>query len=59
MEYERGVAVSEAVCRRMLDTTVQAVKDRNQDMPSDVIEAMIEEAVAAVRSEGRSSSPGN
>ena len=46
--------VEEAVRWRMLDRTVQVVKDRNQDMPSDVIEAMIEEAVAAVRLEGRS-----
>jgi hypothetical protein len=45
--------VEEAVRWRMLERTVQVVKDRNQDIPSDVIEAMIDEAVAAVRSESR------
>jgi len=34
---------------RMLDRTVQVVKDRNQDMPADMLEAMIDEAVREVR----------
>jgi hypothetical protein len=41
--------VEEAVRWRMLDRTVQVIKDRNQDISSDVFEAMIDEAVAAVR----------
>lgn len=41
--------VEEAVRWRMLDRTVQVIKDRNQDIPSDVFEAMIDEAVSAVR----------
>jgi Ribbon-helix-helix domain len=45
--------VEDAVRWRMLDRTVQVVKDRNLDLPSDVFEAMIDEAVDAVRSEGR------
>jgi hypothetical protein len=43
--------VEDAVRWRMLDRTVQLVKDRNMDVPPDVFEAMIDEAVAAVRSD--------
>ncbi|MCX8017825.1 MAG: ribbon-helix-helix domain-containing protein [Rhodocyclaceae bacterium] len=42
--------VEDAVRWRMLDRTVQAVKDRNQDMPAEVLEAMIDEAVRELRS---------
>lgn len=41
--------VEDAVRWRMLDRTVQIVKDRNQDMPPDMLEAMIDEAVRDVR----------
>ncbi len=41
--------VEDAVRWRMLDRTVQVVKDRNQDMPADMLEAMIDEAVRDVR----------
>ena len=37
----------------MLDRTVQAVKERNQDMSADLLEAMIDEAVREVRAERR------
>ena len=43
--------VEDAVRWRMLDRAVQAVKDRNQDLPSEMIEAMIDEAVHEVRAE--------
>ena len=46
--------VEDAVRWRMLDRTVQAVKARNQDLAADVLEAMIDEAVQAVRAECRS-----
>ena len=42
--------VEDAVRWRMLDRTVQVIKDRNSDIPADAFEAMIDEAVAAVRS---------
>ncbi len=41
--------VEDAVRWRMLDRTVQIVKDRNQDMPAEMLEAMIDEAVRDVR----------
>lgn len=41
--------VEDAVRWRMLDRTVQIVKDRNQDIPADMLEAMIDEAVRDVR----------
>jgi hypothetical protein len=41
--------VEDAVRWRMLDRTAQIVKDRNQDMPADMLEAMIDEAVREVR----------
>lgn len=46
--------VEDAVRWRMLDRTVQVVKARNQDLATDVLEAMIDEAVQAVRAERRS-----
>lgn len=41
--------VEDAVRWRMLDRTVQIVKDRNQDIPAEMLEAMIDEAVRDVR----------
>lgn len=41
--------VEDAVRWRMLDRTVQIVKDRNQDIAADMLESMIDEAVRAVR----------
>lgn len=41
--------VEDAVRWRMLDRTVQVVKDRNQDLSPDVLEAMIDEATREVR----------
>jgi len=41
--------VEDAVRWRMLDRTVQIVKDRNQDIPAEMLEAMIDEAVREVR----------
>ena len=41
--------VEDAVRWRMLDRTVQVVKDRNQDIPAELLEAMIDEAVRDVR----------
>lgn len=45
--------VEDAVRWRMLDRTVQAVKERNQDMSADLLEAMIDEAVREVLAERR------
>ncbi|MEZ5450710.1 MAG: ribbon-helix-helix domain-containing protein [Thiolinea sp.] len=45
--------VEDAVRWRMLDRTVQTVKDRNQDLTPDLLETMIEEAVRDVRAEYR------
>ncbi len=41
--------VEDAVRWRLLDRTVQTVKDRNQDVPADLLAAMIDEAVRDVR----------
>lgn len=41
--------VEDAVRWRMLDRTAQVVKDRNQDISAEMLEAMIDEAVRAVR----------
>ncbi len=41
--------VEDAVRWRMLDRTVQIVKDRNGDLPPGMLEAMIDEAVRDVR----------
>ena len=45
--------VEEAVRWRVLERTVQRLKDRNQDIGSEEMEAMIDEAVRAVRIEMR------
>lgn len=41
--------VEDAVRWRMLDSTVQGIKERNQDISADLLEAMIDEAVREVR----------
>ena len=41
--------VEDAVRWRMLDRKVQGIKDRNQDVSAETMEAMIEEAVREVR----------
>jgi len=43
--------VEDAVRWRMLDRTVQVIKDRNQDVPAEMMEAMIEEAIRDARAE--------
>ncbi len=45
--------VEDAVRWQMLDRTVQVVKERNQDIAADMLEAMIDEAVREVRAERR------
>ncbi len=37
--------VEDAVRWRVLDRTVQAIKERNQDLPPEELEALIEQAV--------------
>ena len=49
--------VEDAVRWRMLDRTAQAIKDRNQDVSGEMMEAMIDEAVRDVRAEMRNSTP--
>ncbi|HUW26092.1 MAG TPA: ribbon-helix-helix domain-containing protein [Gallionella sp.] len=46
--------VEDAVRWRMLDRTAQVVKDRNQNISAEMLEAMIDEAVRAVRTEAHS-----
>lgn len=46
--------VEEAVRWRVLDRTVQRLKDRNQDLSPQELEALIDEAVAEVRKGTRS-----
>jgi hypothetical protein len=43
--------VEDAVRWRMLDRTVQVVKDRNQGLSPDLLEAMIDEATREVRAQ--------
>ena len=49
--------VEDAVRWRMLDRTVQIIKDRNQDVSAELMEAMINEAVSDVRTEMRNQTP--
>jgi Ribbon-helix-helix domain len=49
--------VEDAVRWRMLDRTAQTIKDRNQDISVEMMEAMIEEAVRDVRAEMRNATP--
>jgi hypothetical protein len=46
--------VEEAVRWRVLDRTVQRLKNRNQDLPPEELEALINDAVAEVRRGARS-----
>jgi hypothetical protein len=46
--------VEEAVRWRVLDRTVQGLKDRNQDLPAEELAALIDEAVTEVRKGARS-----
>ena len=46
--------VEEAVRWRVLDRTVQRLKDRNQDLPPEELEALIDDAVAEARKGTRS-----
>jgi hypothetical protein len=46
--------VEEAVRWRVLDRTVQRLKDRNQDLSPQELEALIDEAVVEVRKGTRS-----
>lgn len=41
--------VEDAVRWRMLDRTVQVIKDRNEDIAAELLEALIDEAVREVR----------
>ena len=41
--------VEDAVRWRMLDRTVQGIKDRNQNIPAKDLEGLIDRAVSAVR----------
>lgn len=45
--------VEEAVRWRVLDRTVQGIKDRNQNLPPEELEEMIDQAVRDVRAEMR------
>lgn len=45
--------VEDAVRWRMLDRAAQAVKDRNQDIEPELLEAMIDEATREVRAQRR------
>lgn len=49
--------VEEAVRWRVLDKTVAEVRERNRDIPDAEIEAAIDEALVAVRSERRAKAP--
>ena len=39
----------EVICWRLLDRTVQIIKERNQDISPEILEAMIDNAVREVR----------
>ena len=47
--------VEEAVRWRMLDQTVQGIKDRNRNLPAEELEASIDQALQEVRAEMRRS----
>lgn len=47
--------VEDAVRWRMLDRTVQIIKERNQDISPDRLEAMIDAALGEIRAENRPS----
>lgn len=45
--------VEEAVRWRVLDRTVQGIKDRNQNIPPEELQAIIDDAVSEVRKDMR------
>lgn len=45
--------VEDAVRWRMLDRTVDGIRNRNQDIPPEELSAIIDEAVTSVRSANR------
>ena len=47
--------VEEAVRWRILDRTVQEVKDRNEDLDSEALQAMIDQAIREVRAQEQAS----
>lgn len=47
--------VEEAVRWRVLDRTVEGLRQDNEDLPADELDALIEENLAAVRTERRRS----
>lgn len=49
--------VEEAVRWRMFDRTVESVRDAFKDIPTEVLEARIDEAVAEVRAQMRAERP--
>jgi len=49
--------VEEAVCWRVLEATVQKIRERNKDVPEEEIQTAIDEAVATARSDRRKRSP--
>ena len=46
---EASKFIEEAVRWRMLDNDVQTIKDRNQDMPAEELQAMIDKSVIEER----------
>ena len=44
--------VEDAVRWRMLDSAVQGIKDRNQDIPAEMLESLIDDAIREVRGGG-------
>lgn len=48
--------VEDAVRWRMLDRTVQTVKERNQDIPAEDLESLIDAAVSDVRNHKQTAS---
>lgn len=52
-ESDLSTFVEDAVRWRMFDCTVQAVKERNQDISAEMLEAMIDDAVREVHAECR------
>lgn len=49
--------IEEAVRWRVLEATVQRIRERNKDVPEEEIQTAIDEAVATVRIDRRKRSP--
>ncbi len=47
--------IEKAVCREILDKTVQEVKERNRDLSSDDLDAEIDQAIRETRAQMRNS----